>query len=109
MLSKNSIYLYFSFLMLFSTGLVHAQPVPAIEENIPFLVTFGKFSETSWGDDDFIQIFYFQIPDDHQDPIYIRVFDPDCGGEHDEGKGDFRSTNDISTVRLNPKRGVAGH
>jgi hypothetical protein len=68
-----------------------AQPVPAEEENIPYLVTFGKDADTKWGDDDYCQTFFFTIPKDFKDPIYLRVFDPDCGGMNDEKKGDFSS------------------
>lgn len=70
---------------------VSAQAVPGKDENIPFLVTFGKEGKTSWGDDDFNQIFFFSIPRDFTQQFYIRVFDPDCGGEHDEIQGDFNS------------------
>lgn len=68
-----------------------AQPVPAEEENIPFLVTFGANSLTSWGDDDFSQTFFFVIPEDNITPIYIRVFDPDTGGKHDEQKNEWNT------------------
>lgn len=37
---------------------VFAQPVPAEDENIPFLMTFGPKAETSWGDDDYSQTFF---------------------------------------------------
>lgn len=67
------------------------QPVPGKDENIPFLVTFGKDGETSWGDDHFYQIFFFSIPKDYNHPFYIRVFDPDCGGENDELQGEFNT------------------
>lgn len=75
------------------TGHLHsfAQQVPAIEENIPFLVTFGAKSEKSWGDDDFSQTFFFVVPEDNLTPIYIRVFDPETGGLHDEQKGDWNT------------------
>lgn len=68
---------------------VVAQPVPAAEENIPYLVTFGGSSLTSWGDDDFCQTFFFVVPATTRVPVYIRVFDPDCGGALDEAKGPF--------------------
>ena len=68
-----------------------SQAVPAMEENIPCLVTFGGDSDTSWGDDDFCQVFFIKIPLTQSDPIYIRVFDPDTGGELDEAKGDFNT------------------
>lgn len=67
------------------------QPVPAVEENIPFLVTFGAQSDKSWGDDDFSQTFFFVVPEENLTPIYIRVFDPDVGGLHDEQKGEWNT------------------
>ena len=68
-----------------------SQSAPAEEENIPHLVTFGAQSDRSWGDDDFCQIFFLQVPMSQTGPIYLRVFDPDTGGELDEGKGDFNT------------------
>ena len=70
---------------------VSAQAVPGKDENIPFLVTFGKDGKTSWGDDSFYQIFFFFVPKDFKQQFYIRVFDPDCGGENDEIQGEFNS------------------
>lgn len=67
------------------------QSVPAEDENIPYLVTFGADGETSWGDDDFSQVFFFSIPETYQDPVYIRVYDPDTGGQADEKKGNFNT------------------
>lgn len=78
---------YFTFtliLFLLLIGDSFAQPVPAAEENIPFLVTFGNKAKSSYGDDDFKQIFYFSIPQDYKKPFYIRVYDPDINGENDE-------------------------
>jgi hypothetical protein len=68
---------------------VNCQSAPAEDENIPSLITFGKKAETSWGDDDFVQTFFFLIPEKFKKPVYIRVFDPDCGGEGDELNGVF--------------------
>lgn len=78
-------------LVLTGTLACWSQPAPAEEENIPHLVTFGGMAERSWGDDDFCQIFFIRVPTTQVDPIYIRVFDPDTGGELDEGKGDFNT------------------
>lgn len=64
-----------------------AQPVPGTDENIPFLMTFGNKTGTSWGDDNNVQIIFFAVPQDHNKPIFIRVFDPDCGGANDEQNG----------------------
>lgn len=82
----------FTFLLLlilpcFSLNLF-SQEVPCPkDENIPYLVTFGPDACPSWGDDDFSQAFFFVIPEAHTQPVYIRVFDPDTGGEHDEING----------------------
>ncbi|MFO7658087.1 MAG: hypothetical protein R6W78_13575 [Bacteroidales bacterium] len=65
----------------------YGQPVPAGDENIPYLMTFGPKAEKSWGDDDFSQTFFFRIPKDFKEPIYIKVYDPDVGGALDELNG----------------------
>lgn len=72
------------FLFLGNSYQSTAQPVPGEDENIPFLVTFGANALKSWGDDDFCQIFFLTIPVSQKTPIYIRVYDPDCGGQFDE-------------------------
>ncbi len=70
---------------------VKAQPVPGIDENIPFLLTFGSGSETAWGDDDFLQIIFFAVPEDFKQPVFLRVFDPEIGGKYDEQKGEWNT------------------
>lgn len=67
--------------------LAHSQSVPNQEENIPYLVTFGAQADKNWGDDDFSQTFFFVIPKAHTQPVFIRVFDPETGGNIDELKG----------------------
>jgi len=68
---------------------VQGQAVPSEEENIPWLVTFGNKAETSWGDDDFTQIFFFMVPESYKGMVFIRIFDPDVGGLNDELNGVF--------------------
>lgn len=75
--------------LLAAIVVVIGQPVPADDENIPYLVTFGGDAETSWGDDDFSQVFFFVVPETHNEPMFIRVFDPGISGEIDEKKGSF--------------------
>jgi len=83
--------------LFFNAGLpLLSQSAPATDENIPYLVTFGGNSLTSWGDDDFCQIFFCLIPSSHTAPVYIRVFDPDTGGDLDEFKGEFNTVTDFS-------------
>lgn len=83
---KTTIILLSTILLLCLQG-IKAQPVPGTDENIPHLVTFGADSETAWGDDDFLQIIFFSIPEDFKKPVFLRVYDPDCGGKIDEQKG----------------------
>jgi hypothetical protein len=71
------------------TGGIFAQPVPAGDENIPYLMTFGPKASTSWGDDDYSQTFFFLVPKNFSQPVYIRVFDPEIGGVVDELDGVF--------------------
>lgn len=78
--------LFFSISLLVSYGL-SGQPVPNIEENIPYLMTFGPSAETSWGDDDYSQTFFFLFPKDYSKPVFIWVYDPDIGGRVDEING----------------------
>lgn len=80
--------LYICILLLIS-ALAYSQPVPNVDENIPYLMTFGKFGDTDWGDDDFSQTFFFLIPEGYDQPFFIRVFDPDVGGKIDEINGVF--------------------
>ena len=81
---------------LLAVGAVHGQPVPAAEENIPYLVTFGGNSLKSWGDDDFCQTFFFVVPKNTSVPIYLRVFDPGCGGSIDEPKNGYDTVTGFS-------------
>ena len=85
---KYFLILTFSSLMMASQW-AWSQSAPAEQENIPYLVTFGAQADKSWGDDDFCQIFFLQVPMSQKAPFYLRVFDPDTGGELDEGKGAY--------------------
>jgi hypothetical protein len=73
-----------------------AQQVPAVEVNIPYLVTFGKNGDKSWGDDDFSQTFFFVIPKYQKLPVYIRIFDPETSGSNDEKKGEYNTKTQFS-------------
>lgn len=91
---KKTIYRHLFLFILIgiqSGAALTGQAVPGKDENVTFLVTFGKDGETSWGDDDFNQIFFFTVPKDYTQQFYIRIFDPDTGGEHDEIQGEFNT------------------
>lgn len=82
-------------LFIFTTRCI-AQQVPAVEENIPYLVTFGKGGQKSWGDPDFSQTFFFVVPKFQKSAVYIRIFDPETGGSNDEKKGEYDSKTKFS-------------
>ena len=85
-------FLVFQALLLFSVNAyLFAQSAPAVDENIPYLVTFGKNSDKSWGDEDFCQTFFCMVPKAQVAPIYIRVYDPDTGEDIDEPKGEYNT------------------
>jgi len=80
-------------LLMISTAFrVAAQAVPNPGEGIPHLVTFGAQGDPAWGDDDHCQTFFFLVPKTTKSALYIRVFDPDTGGELDEKKGSWNTT-----------------
>jgi hypothetical protein len=82
------------FLVITLKGL--AQQIPSEEEHIPYICTFSKGSDKLWGDDDFVQTFFFVIPESYKKPVYIRIFDPETGGEADENHGSFNSKTKFS-------------
>jgi hypothetical protein len=79
------------FFLCVTTFSAAGQLVPPPDENIPYLVTFGKDAETSYGDDDFVQVFFCVLPKEQKTSIYIRVYDPDIGNAIDELIGDANS------------------
>ena len=83
----NKIKFLFVFILILFSESLQSQAVPSSDENIPYLVTFGKNAAGSWGDDDYCQIFFFSIPSERKEPFYIRVFDPETFGKLDEFHG----------------------
>jgi len=83
-------------LALLNTLSIKAQPIPSMDEKIPFICTFSKQADKNWGDDDFVQTFFFVIPETYKKPVYIRIFDPDNGGMYDENHNDFNSKTKFS-------------
>ncbi|NOZ48131.1 MAG: hypothetical protein GXO79_15340 [Chlorobi bacterium] len=80
--------LFFSFIFsVFFYGKINGQPVPSLEENIDFLVTFSRDASATWGDDDHIQIHFLAIPKDYKGNVFISIFDPDIGGKYDQLNG----------------------
>jgi hypothetical protein len=88
--------LLLTILFISFTPKLFSQPVPASDENIPFLVTFGNEAGTKWGDDDYSQTFFFKVKKEYKDPIYFRVYDPECAGQNDEVNGSFNTMTKFS-------------
>ena len=80
---RISIYIFISLILAFNTNSIQAQITPSSYENIDYLITFGKNADKTWGDDDYTQVHFFVVPAEIKTPIYIRVFDPQVGGEYD--------------------------
>ncbi len=52
-------------------------------DDVANFVTYGPEAGTKEGDDDFTQVIYFFVPADVTDSLWLRIYDPDCGGNHD--------------------------
>jgi len=57
--------------------------VAAAVETAP-LVTYGPDAAAAEGDDDHLQVLLFQVPAEVGEPLFVRIFDADCGGAHDQ-------------------------
>lgn len=79
----------FTFLIL--SGSIFAQRIPNEVENIDYLITYGKDAPSSTGDDDHVQTFFFIIPENFDSPFYVRVYDPEAAGSHDEPAGSYNT------------------
>ena len=73
-----------------------SQLVPSKVENVDYLCTFSKDACGQWGDDDHVQIIFFSVPKKEKNPIYIRIFDPNIGGEYDQVNKAFNSKTKFS-------------
>jgi PKD repeat protein len=67
--------LIFFFLWAVSLQALGAEPA--------YLITYGIDAGTVEGDDDFFQVVFIRMPDQMRDPVYVRIFDADCGGKVD--------------------------
>lgn len=77
---KNLTIIFITIIPMFG----YAQRVPNEVENIDYIITYGAQAPLALGDDDHVQILFFSIPFSYKAPVYIRVYDPDTGGTHDE-------------------------
>ncbi|MGH6902862.1 MAG: PKD domain-containing protein [Geminicoccaceae bacterium] len=52
-------------------------------QEVPLSVTYGPRAATAEGDPDYREVIFLSVPDAVQERLFLRVFDPDGGGEHD--------------------------
>lgn len=87
-------------LVLLATALVMSAglggEVAAQEE--PLSIVYGPSAGTKEGDHDHRKVIFFAIPADLTDRLYLRVFDPDIGGDHDLIYGDSEDTETTYTL-----------
>jgi len=74
---------------------------PPGSADVTSFITFGPTAMPGEGDDDHVQIVFFEVPDAPDDLLYIRIFDPDIGGGYDQRGADesFGDTVMTYTVR----------
>ncbi len=77
--------------------LVLLAPAMGIAQQSTYMITYGTDSNTDEGDDDFVQVLFLRLPETLKDSVYLRVFDADCGGQHDARyRGEFNTTTTFS-------------
>lgn len=52
-----------------------------------FFVTYGNMAKQDCAEEESHQTIFIVIPEHHLNSFYVRVFDPDCGGENDNSNG----------------------
>jgi PKD repeat protein len=76
-----------SFALLLCAGLLTAISSLAARAaepiDLPLLVTYGLEAPSREGDPTHRQVIYIELPDSLTERVYLRVFDPDVGGDHD--------------------------
>jgi len=50
----------------------------------PALINYGKWATPKQGDNDHHQVIYLSVPATTAGKLYLRIFDPDTGGAHDQ-------------------------
>jgi len=67
-------------------------PSPDTTLETGYISTLGPLASPAEGDDDHVQVIFFEVPASCSDNLYFRVFDADTGGSVDLGVGGFDTT-----------------
>ncbi len=60
------------------TALTRPNPDTTLETG--YLTTYGPAASGEEGDDDHVQVIFFEVPDSTTETLYVRIFDADTGG-----------------------------
>lgn len=82
------------FVFLFAVAAAYSQE---ISRQYNMVATFGNMAGEECIDDDFSQVIFCALPVSYTGEMYIRIFDPDCGGALDRPNG-LWETNTIFTI-----------
>lgn len=55
-------------------------PSPDTTLETGFLTTYGPAASRDEGDDDHVQVIFFEVPDSTTETLYVRIYDADTGG-----------------------------
>jgi hypothetical protein len=67
-------------------------PSPDTTLERDYVSTFGSAASPGEGDDDHVQVIFFEVPTSCSDNLYFRIFDADTGGLVDEAIGIWDTT-----------------
>ena len=80
-------------LLLMSWGCLLVGVPDAMGAETARLITYGPGAASSEGDNDHEQEIYFLVPAGTKGPLWVRIWDADCGGDHDQiGRDGFGTT-----------------
>ena len=65
---------------------------PALAQETPLSVIYGPTASTAEGDHDYRELIFLSVPASLEDRLYLRIFDPDTGGDHDLAYGGSEDT-----------------
>ncbi len=72
--------------------LLSAGAHPVLAQDVPLSVVYGPAASTKEGDDDHREVLFLSVPAELKDRLYLRIFDPDTGGDHDTAYGGAEDT-----------------
>ncbi|MBU1101290.1 MAG: PKD domain-containing protein [Bacteroidetes bacterium] len=88
--------LFIVLIILFFNFGVNGQRFSTNPEHGVYHINYGPNALTSEGDDDYFSIYYIKIPNNIEIPLYLNIFDMDCGRERDQKLGNWDTSTRFS-------------